>query len=249
MRLGTICVEYIIRAAVELGGSEGVSVIIQDMVEIGFMNKILANLHDAWEAHQTSGPNRKISKLNTVTEGDYLAILGRLALAEPSRFVQMLANFGGLEQVWSWLSVEWFTHLASMDDIERQKLSLLGLTRLLELPSPMQELVLGSLQDFFNLWTNTIAELQDGIANGTDTLIWGPLEATEYDTPKTVAEQEFLAKDPVHTVHGFEFVRIRLQDIMNRVGGEGAFNEQWAVNVDKDVLSRFQDMVRAVQQS
>ena len=249
VRTGTICVEYIIRAAVELGGPEGVSVIIQDMVELGFMNKVLANLHDAWEAHQTSGPNRKISKLNTITEGDYLAILGRLALAEPSRFVQMLANFGGLEQVWSWLSVEWFSHLSSMDDIERQKLSLLGLTRLLELPSPMQDLVLAKLQDYFDLWTNAISELQDGVFNGTDTLIWGPLEATEYDTPKTVAEREFLAKDPIDTVHGFEFVRMRLQDLMNRVGGEGAFNEQWAVNVDKDVLARFQEMVRAVQQS
>ncbi|CAM1504450.1 Fc.00g020410.m01.CDS01 [Cosmosporella sp. VM-42] len=248
VRLGTVCIEYLIRAAVEFGGASGVSVIIQDMVEIGFMNKILGNLHDAWEAHQTTGPNRKVSKLNTVTEGDYLAILARLALAEPSLFGQMLANFGGLDQVWAWLSVEWFSHLSSMDNIERQKLSLLGLTRLFELPSPMQELVLGKLQDYFDMWANIISELQDGVANGTDTLIWGTMEPTEYDTPKTVAERDWLAKDPVHTVHGFDFVRMRLQDLMGRVGGEAAFNEQWAVNVDQDVFGRFQAMVRAVQQ-
>lgn len=248
VRLGTVCIEYLIRAAVELGGSSGVSVIIQDMVETGFMNKILSNLHDAWEANQTTGPNRKISKLNTVTEGDYLAILARLALAEPTLFVQMLANFGGLEQVWRWLSDEWFSHLADIDHIERQKLSLLGLTRLLELASPVQELVLGKLQDYFSLWNNVIAELQDGVLNGTDTLIWGPLEASEYDTPKMIAERDWLTKDPVHTVHGFEFVRMRLQDLMARVGGEAVFHEQWAVNVDKEVLEQFQTMVRAVQQ-
>ncbi|KAJ4237035.1 hypothetical protein NW759_000158 [Fusarium solani] len=248
VRLGTICVENLIRAAVELGGSTGVSYILQDMVEIGFMKKLLENLHNAWEAHQTTGPNRKVSKLSTVTENDYFAILGRLALAEPTLFTQMLTNMGSLDQVWGWLTSEWFSHLSSMDNIERQKLYLLGLTRLLELPSPMQELVLGKLQDYFDMWINVISELQDGVANGTDTLIWGALEPSEYDTPKIIAERNTTAKDPVHTVHAFEFVKMRLQDLVNRVGGEAAFQEQWAANVDKDVLDKFQAMARAVQQ-
>lgn len=250
VRTSTICIEYLIRSAVELGGSAGVSVIIQDMVEIGFMNKVLENLRDAWEAHQTTGPNRKVSKLNTVTEGDYLAILGRLALAEPMLFVQMLTNFGPLEQVWSWLSAEWFSHLSSMDHIERQKLFLLGLTRLLEVSSPMQELVLSKLQEYFDMWTNVIAELQDGVANGSDTLIWGTLEmeATEYDTPKMVVERQVQAKDPVHTVHAFEFVKMRLQDLIGKTGGEDVFEKQWAANVDKDLIARFQAMASVVQQ-
>ncbi|KAI5467452.1 armadillo-type protein [Mariannaea sp. PMI_226] len=250
VRMSTICIEYLIRSAVELGGSAGVSVIIQDMVEIGFMNKVLENLHDAWEAHQTTGPNRKVSKLNTVTEGDYLAILARLALAEPTQFVQMLTSFGPLEQVWGWLSAEWFSHLSSMDQIERQKLFLLGLTRLLEVPSPMQVLVLGKLQEYFDMWTNVVSELQDGVANGSDTLIWSAqdLEPTEYDTPKMVVERQGLAKDPVHTVHAFEFVKMRLQDLIANSGGEAAFEAQWAVNVDKDLIARFQAMASAVQQ-
>ncbi|KAF4980158.1 hypothetical protein FZEAL_3777 [Fusarium zealandicum] len=247
VRLGTVCVENLIRAAVELGGSTGVSVILQDMVEIGFMNKILENLHDAWEAHQTTGPNRRVSKLNTVTEGDYLAILGRLALAEPTLFTQMLTNMGSLDQVWGWLSSEWFSHLSGMDHIEREKLYLLGLTRLLELPSPMQELVLSKLQDYFDMWINVVSELQDGVANGSDTLIWGPLEPSEYDTPKIIAERNASAKDPVHTVHAFDFVRMRLQDLVSRVGGEAAFEEQWASNVDQDVLGKFRAMANAVQ--
>ena len=74
------------------------------------------------------------------------------------------------------------------------------------------------------------------------------LACGEYDTPKIIAERNTTAKDPVHTVHAFEFVKMRLQDLVNRVGGEAAFQEQWAVNVDKDILDKFQAMARAVQQ-
>ena len=247
VRLGTICMEYLIRAAAEFGGSGGISVVIQDMIEIGFMNKIMTNLRDAWEAHQTTGPNRKVSKLNTITEGDYFAILARLALAEPNLFVQVLTTLGSLDQVWAWLSSEWFSHLFDMDDIERQKLYLLGLTRLLEVTSPMQELILGSLQDYFVMWTTVVLDVQDGAANGPDNLVWGELEATEYDTPKIVAERQVSAKDPVHSIHAFSFVAPRLQNLVDRLGGEAAFQEQWAVNVDKEVLGRFQEVARTSQ--
>lgn len=249
VRLGTVCIEYLTRSAVDLGGSNGVSIIIRDMVETGFMKKILMNLHDAWEAHQTTGPNRKVSKLNTVTQGDYFAIVARLALAEPTLFTEMLTAFGDLGQVWDWLSSEWFSYMGSMDHLERQKLYLLSLTRLLELPSPVQELVLGKLQDYFVMWSDIISELQDGVMNATDSLIWQELEPNEYDTPKIIAERQNSLRDPVHSVHAFGFVRERLQDLVNRVGGEAAFEEQWAVNVDRDVLSKFREMASAAQQN
>ncbi|KAK5992646.1 Importin-11-like protein [Cladobotryum mycophilum] len=248
VRLGTVCIEYLIRSATELGGANGLSVVVQDMIETGFMHKIMESLRDAWEAHQTTGPNRKISKLNTVTEGDYLAILARIALAEPVLFTQMLSTFGSLDQVWNWLWSEWFTHQRDMDYLERQKLYLLGLTRLLELPSPMQELVLSKLQDYLDLWSSVILDLQDGVADGTDTLIWGELEPTEYDTPKMIIEREVMNKDPVHSVNALQFVKARLQDVVARVGGEAAFQENWAVNVDQDVMRRFQEMLRIAQQ-
>ncbi|KAH7326466.1 armadillo-type protein [Stachybotrys elegans] len=246
VRLSAACIEYLIRSAVELGSSDGVSVIIRDMVETGLMNMIMENLRDAWEAHQTTGPNRKSSKLNTVTEGDYLAILARLALADPSIFVQMLTTFGDIRQVWGWLSAEWFSHASSMDNLDRGKLYVLGLTRLLELPSPMQDLVLEKLQDFFDLWTNVMSDLQGGMTNGTDSLIWGELEPTEYDTPKSVAERQTLSKDPVHSVHTFSFVQARLQDLISRVGGEAAFQEHWAINLDKDILIAFQKLMSSI---
>lgn len=245
VRVGTVCIELLIRSAAELGGAEGVSVIVRDMVETGFMNKIMANLHDAWEASQTTGPNRRQSKLNTVTQGDYFAILARLILAEPNLFVQMLGTVGNVEEVWSWLSAGWFTYQARMDNIDRQKLYLLGLTRLLELGSPMQELVLGKLQDFLDLWTNIIIDLQDGSeVNGSDCLVWGPeIEVEEYDTPKMILEKQSQHKDPVHCVQALHFVKVRLHDVVARIGGEAVFQENWAINVDKEVMDAFQKLM------
>ncbi|KAK0391953.1 hypothetical protein NLU13_1451 [Sarocladium strictum] len=250
VRVATVCIEYMIRSAVELGGPQGVTIIIQDMVESGLMKSLLDDLHQAWEAHQTTGPNRIVSKLNTVTEGDYLAILARLALAEPTLFTQMLTHFGELEQLWSWLSAEWLSYAKSMDDPERLKLYLLSLTRLLELPSPMQEMVLHKLQDYFDLWENVLAELRDDGDETSDNLLWSSqdMEETEYDTPKTVAERQVLAKDPIHTVHALGFVRVRLQDLVERVGGPQVFQEQWAVNLDDGVLQRFNDLASALPQ-
>ena len=244
--LSTACIEYMIRSSVELGGTAGINVITQDMIESGFMHKIMSNLHDAFEAHQTTGPNRQVAKIDPLTRGDHLAILARLALAEPSTFVSMLTTYGSLEQVWHWLSSEWFGWVLCMDNLERQKLHLLGLTRLLELPSPMQELALGRLQDYFSIWINTVAELSDGVNNGSDCLIWAEVEAEDYDTPKIIAERQVAAKDPIHTVHAFGFVRERLHHLVSRVGGEQAFQKQWAVNVDKDLLDKFGEMAASI---
>ncbi|KAF6833378.1 importin-beta domain-containing protein [Colletotrichum plurivorum] len=244
VRQATVCIEYMIRAASELGGTNGTSVIIQDMLDTGFLRKILENLHEAWEAQQTTGPNRKVSKLSTITERDYFAILSRLALADPALFVTMLTSFGPLDQVWAWLSEKWFSHLDGLDHIERQKLSLLALTRFLELPQPMQNLALGKLQDYFTIWTGTISELQDGLAGGTDSLIWQELEPTDYETPKSIRETELSQKDPVHTENAMVFVKQRLEDVVQRTGGQHQFEQEWAVNVDQDVLQKFMGLAQ-----
>ncbi|OLN82896.1 Importin beta-like protein [Colletotrichum chlorophyti] len=241
VRLGAECIENIIRIASELGGT---SVVIQDMLETGFLKKILEALHDAWEAHQTSGPNRKVSKLSTITERDFFAILARLAVADPTLFATMLTSFGPLEQVWGWLSTEWFAHLDGMDNLAREKLSLLALTRLLELPQPMQSLTLSKLQDYFTLWTGVVAELQDGTTDGTDSLIWQQMEPSDYDTPKSIKATEFAQRDPVHTVNAMQFVQERLQDVVQRSGGEQQFEQEWVINVDKDVLQKFSALTR-----
>ncbi|KAH6634205.1 armadillo-type protein [Chaetomium sp. MPI-SDFR-AT-0129] len=244
-QLGTKSIELIIRAAEEFGGSQGVSLVVQDLLETNVLRTILEGLHSSWESSQTTGPNRKPSKINTIKETDYFAILARIALADPSLLVSMLSSFGSpIDQVWPWLSNQWFANFDCMGDVEREKLSCLALARLWELPSPVQDLVLGRLQDYLSMWTSVVTELADGTTEGplgaSDSLVWNEVGEYEYDTPRDVAEREFVFKDPVHRVVTYDFVRARLGDMVQRVGGEQAFEENWTVNVDREVLAGFQ---------
>ena len=246
VQLGTKSIEFILQAASELGGQSGASVIVQDMLQVGLLPKIMESLHGAWEASQTTGPNRKARQINSLTETDYFALLARIAVVDPTVFATMLAHFSpgnnDISSVWSWLSAEWFGSFDSMAELDRRKLSCLALTRLCELPQPMQDLVLAKLQDYLSMWTMVAAEMMDGAEESPsrDNLVWGELESYEWDTPLDVREREFTAKDPVHTVATFEFVMAHVRDLVQRTGGEAAFEASWAVNVDKDVLAGFQ---------
>ncbi|RAL58186.1 hypothetical protein DID88_002321 [Monilinia fructigena] len=145
--LVTTAVEDLIRAAEKLGG-----------------------LLDAWEAHQTTGPDRRYPKLDDVVETDYFTILARIALADPTVFANLLASIdnGNFENTWKWLSEEWFRHFDSMANIDRQKLSCLAITRLLELPPPMTPIILTKLQDFFAMWTSVISEMMREFGPATE---------------------------------------------------------------------------------
>ena len=97
------------------------------------------------------------------------------------------------------------------------------------------------------MWTSVITQLsymdpdQNGATRpppGNDTLIWtSGYEASEWDTPLDVILFELTAKDPIHVTHTFDFVNLRLHDLVQRAGGEQAFERDWAANVDKEVLS------------
>ena len=251
-----ITVKYIepyIRYAHELGGTGGLQVVIQDMLQTGFLNMILDNIHDAHEAHQTSGPNRRQPRTDNLGLTDYFVILSRIAVVEPNVFVEVLATFRPLPQVWSWLSEEWFRAFDSTSDPHRLKLNLLALTRLLELPPPVQDLVLARLQDYLSMWTMVLAQVLEreeapdgGARHVTDTLVLREkLPALEWDTAKDVRERELHSRDPVTTVDAREFVQERLAGLVERVGGMQPFRDGWLVNVDADVLASFEDISRA----
>ena len=254
-RLGAKSIELVVRVAEELGGTQGVSVVVRDLLEIGLLRTMLEDLHSAWESNQTTGPNKKPSKINSVKEADYFAILARVALADPALFVTVVGGFGSpFDQVWRWLGTQWFANFDLMGDIEREKLSCLALTRLWELPeAALQDLVLGCLQDYLSMWTSVVTELADGAVDGVtpgrDTLVWTDLPRYDYDTPLSLHERQFAAKDPLHRLATFEFVTARLQDMVRRVGGEQAFEENWAVNVDRDVLVGFQKLSQEMGKS
>ncbi|KAM3067576.1 hypothetical protein ACMFMG_000109 [Clarireedia jacksonii] len=235
--LVTRIVEDLIRAAEKLGGSSGVTLIAKDLHTSGYTEKIFAGLRDAWEAHQTTGPDRKYPKVDDVVETDYFTILARIALADPSTFATILASIdSNVENVWKWFSDEWFRHFDSMANIERQKLSCLALTRMLELPPPMTPLVLGKLQDYFAMWTSVISEMMAGRDDGGDNLIWGEQVVGEDESQEEVRKRVWKMEDPVHRVSAWEFVRERLGNVVQVCGGEERFQQEWLINVDKDVI-------------
>lgn len=187
--------------------------------------------------------NRKSSKLDDIVETDYFTILARFALGDPRTFFTILqaarAEHGeSVEQTWDWISTEWFRQLECMGNINHQKLSCLALTRLLEI-SPLPMWLLNRLQDYFAMWTTIISEMQEGRDDGGDNLIWEPFETTEYETQADIRSRRQAEQDPVHTAHALQYVKGKLQNVVNECGGEMEFRQKWVVNIDRDVLASF----------
>jgi hypothetical protein len=235
----TTIVENMILAAQNLGNANGVALIAKDLHESGYTEKILEGLHNAWEANNTVGPSRKYPKVDDVVRTDYFTVLGRIAFGNPAAFVTMLSTVGNVDEVWRWLSMEWFRHFDSMANIDRQKLSCLALTCLLE-----QELLItpDKLQDYFAMWTMVIGEMISGRDDGGDNLVWEPTQGNEYEGPEEVRRRLHGDRDPVHTIHTFQFVQQRLGALVELAGGQDAFEKHWLVNVDKDVLDGYKNL-------
>jgi hypothetical protein len=236
-------VENMIREAEILGGTNGVTAVAKDLVESGFIERILTGLHDAWDAHQTTGPGRRYPKISDVVETDYFTIIARLALADPGAFVATISSVGSLDSVWPWLSTEWFLHFDSMANPHRQKLSCLALTRLLELPPPITGLVLHKLQDYFAMWSSVVGELIDGWPEGREALVWSdenPQERNEWETIEDGRKRFLEHDDAVHNIHALAFAKERLGGLVQNAGGEEAFQRDWLVNVDMDIVKAFQ---------
>lgn len=235
--------ELIFLAASELGGSNGVSILVQDLLEIGLLQTIFQRIHEDWEYNQLTGPNAaKKEALEWSHRLAYFSILARITLSDPNLLLNSISSIGAdMAQVWPWLSPQWFASLDSMADIERQKLSCLALTRLAELPPPAHEVVVcAKLQDYFTMWNNVILEAHDGNALGEDGLVWESAPLGEEATPLETSESIVTSRDPVHTIRTYTFVTERLQGLVQKSGGERAFSENWVVNVDKEVLADFE---------
>ncbi|KAI1152697.1 putative importin 11 [Nemania diffusa] len=234
-------IEMILRLSHQLGGDHGFQQLLQDVVQTGFLKHLLEGIHDAYEAHQTSGPKRRQSRLTPFCLSSYFTILSRIAVIDPSTFVAMLGALGPIESVWGWLGVEWFSCFDSMAEPDRLKLNLLGVTRLLELPQPMAGLALGKLQDYLSMWTSVLCQIWDDDSPGYDGLYSTEKPpSTEWDTYKDVVERELYATDPIRTVISYAFVKERLQGLAHIVG-EQTFQE-WLGNADKEVLAGFQGL-------
>jgi hypothetical protein len=242
-KAASYCIETMIRIAHTLGGDQGITVVIRDLVNLGFVQRMVQDLIQDWKASKAVGPNKPGYELTPLVEEQYFAILARLALASPVLFIQLLTSFEfSLDEIWACLIMKWFDHFDHMSGDERKKLSCLAITRLVELPDPVQTKVLSTVMDFMIMWIGVVKLLQletDGSRpQPADNLIWTESGVTANDTAVAAQEKEMEASDPVHTVHMYTFMQERFQGLVQRVD-EQNFRDNWLINVDKEVVDEF----------
>jgi hypothetical protein len=237
------------------GGSESAyNVIAKTLIDSSFLESLLQGLHTAYEASQATGPNRKTSSVNGVVETDYFSVLARLALANPRIFVSAVAHATGAsaEETLSWILTEWFFHYDNIGVITQKKLHALALTQLLAANgpnSPPPPYILNHLQSYFTIWTDIITELAEGTEEtddprGGDYLIFwnndaGTSKFHENEPPEVTRQREWETTDIIHRLNIREFVKERLQAVIVSCGGEQQFQEDWLVNIDREVLTTF----------
>lgn len=78
----------------------------------------------------------------------------------------------------------------------------------------------------------------------SSSLFWPPepYHPTEPEAPEDIRKRELIYTDPVHQINLVAFVREHLQQVIQQVGGEQAFQEEWLSRVDKEVLKGFGEL-------
>ncbi|KAF7680702.1 arm repeat-containing protein [Alternaria burnsii] len=242
----THLVTCIIRGAEGVGGENAVKVLTSDLISSGFLAKVMEGLHGAWTHHQSHGPYRELPSraVDGVVETDYFTVLARIGVASPSVLLEALSSLSseGLEKTLDWLLEEWFSHIENIGDAPNKKLMCLVLTRFLEGGQPW---MLGRLQSLIGIWTDVLGELLDGMDDRSqDSLFWPPepYHPTEPEAPEDIRKRELIYTDPVHQINLVAFVREHLQQAIQQVGGEQAFQEEWLSRVDKEILKGFGEL-------
>ncbi|CAN9205946.1 unnamed protein product [Alternaria alternata] len=242
----THLVTCIIRGADGVGGENAVKVLTSDLISSGFLAKVMEGLHGAWTHHQSHGPYRELPSraVDGVVETDYFTVLARIGVASPSVLLEALSSLSseGLEKTLDWLLEEWFSHIENIGDAPNKKLMCLVLTRFLEGGQPW---MLGRLQSLIGIWTDVLGELLDGMDDRSqDSLFWPPepYHPTEPEAPEDIRKRELIYTDPVHQINLVAFIREHLQQAIQQVGGEQAFQEEWLNRVDKEILKGFGEL-------
>ena len=178
----TYLVEILVRAADSLGGSVAVEALTKNLIDTQLLSKLLTGLKVAYDAHQTTGPNRVYSDVDGIVETDYLSVLARIAFASPSTFIAAIDGASprneSLEDTMRWLFTEWFSHSENVGTADKKKLMCLALTSFLKLGTEMWSM--GYLQDMMTMWTDVITECVDYPeegGEGKDTLIYWDMES------------------------------------------------------------------------
>ena len=243
-------IETIIRAAETIGGEDAVRTVVGDLVESGFLTKQLLGLRSSWVAHCTTGPLAQEPSVDGVVETDYLSVLARMIMGSVPNFLHAIQAaapaFDGdssLESTMKWLLAEWFSHIDNIGDPSRRKLMCMALTKLL---STSQPFILSQLQLLMDFWTVLVAELRDDTEDASvDSLVFESLEQLQSldtsipEAPEDERNRLLTYTDPVRSVKITEWIRHYLQQAIEGCGGQDAFQNEWLVNVDKDVVAAF----------
>ena len=163
----THLVEVMIRSAESLGGASAVDVVVTGLIQTQFLGRLIDGLMTCWRAQHGPEDGRPVRLLDGVVETDYFSVLSRILLVSPALFVKAV---GAMEvyradtaapgsAVLDILLDEWFTHFGDIGNPSQRKLSCLALTRLLECGD---KVILGRMKDLITVWTDVVAELQDG---------------------------------------------------------------------------------------
>ena len=250
----TSLVELLIQSADRLGGVPAIGDLTQSMASSNLMSTLLSGLHNAYLAHQTTGPNRIKSSMDGIIETDYFNVCARLAVASPSllisRFEAAFQRSGSnssnhQDRVTEWLLAEWFSHMDSIGHPAHKKLNCLALTSFLETG---QSWILSHLQSLMTLWTDVVTELvvdispEAGKVDYQDSLVYNDPNAQKSDGPEAPADErrrvlEFV--DPVHRIDVRAFIREKLAVAIEKCGGMEMFQREWVQNVDEDVVRAF----------
>jgi hypothetical protein len=216
----------------------------------GLFPKLLQGLRGSWTAHCTTGPNATSAPVDGIVETDYFAIFARAILGSLDGFLYTCAGAAtatlgedSLEGTMKWLLEEWFSHFENIGSPARKKLMALALTKLLDTNQPF---ILLQLQSLMTVWTDVITELREDEADaGSDTLVWAAADAAEpygAESPEDTRRRVLTKSDEIHTVKFPAFVQHYLRQAIAASGGHEQFQEQWLVNVDKDVVKAFSDL-------
>jgi len=248
----TSLVELLIRSALSLGGLSALGELTPALLSSNMLTTLLSGLHDAYVAHQTTGPNRKSSQIDGIVETDYLNVIARLMVADPALLLSALdaTPYDGhllgqkpLEETLDWLLTEWFSHMDSIGHPAHKKLNCLALTSILETGNPW---ILSRLQSLMSVWTDVINELvedyslQEGVEDKRDSLVYQNTEASsESEAPADTRQRLLDFKDPVHRIDIRTYVHDKLTAIVETCGGMETFLREWVQNVDEDVIRSF----------
>ena len=244
--LVTNLVELLIRSADALSNVGAVQQLASTLLSTTFLSILLEGLHDAYEAHQTTGPNKRYPTIDGIVETDYLSVIARLAIADPSLLISAIdAALPGpfIDQ----LLDEWFAHIDNITHPIKKKLSCLGLTSLLATGQPW---ILSRLQLLMAMWTDVITEILEDYDDGNDGTIKRDclvytsetLAPLETDSPATTRSRQLTLADPVHKYDMRDFVREKLGMAVQLCGGMEPFREKWVGDIDEDVLKSFGDL-------